>query len=71
MSLFFTDLKNMFNKLHLVTNFNKPKIGDKTIFYRDFYNKVILYKSEDDKNKDPENLIKTIVPNKLEFIVLN
>jgi hypothetical protein len=70
MTLFFTDLKNMFNKLHLITNINKPKIGDKTIFYRDFYNKVILYKNEDDKNKDPENLIKTIVPNKLEFIEL-
>ena len=70
MSLFFTDLKNMFNKLHLVTNINKPKIGDKTIFYRDFYNKVILYKSEDDSDKEAENLIKTIVPNKLEFIEL-
>jgi len=70
MSLFFRDLKNMFNKLHLITNINKPKIGDKTIYYRDFYNKVILFKSEDDKDKDAENLIKKIIPNKLEFIEL-
>ena len=64
MSLFFTDLKNLFNKFYLITNTNKPKIGDKTILYRDFYNKIILNNNKEDKN----NLIRKLVPNKFAFI---
>ena len=67
MSLFFSDLKKIFNKFYSLTNFNKPKIGDKTIQYRDFYNKIILYNNNDEKE---ENIIRKIVPNKFAFIEL-
>ena len=74
MSLFFNELKNLFNKFYLITNINKPKIGDRTIQYRDFYNKIILHKKNDnetdDKDKDQENLIRKIIPNKFVFIEL-
>ena len=66
MSLFFTELKNLFNKFYLLTNINKPKIGDKTIQYRDFYNKIVLYKN----NEKKENLIRKLIPNKFIFIEL-
>ena len=46
MSLFFNELKTFFNKFYLVTSTNKPKIGDRTIQYRDFYNKIVLYKNK-------------------------
>ena len=67
MSLFFTDLKKLFNNFYLITNINRPKIGDKTILFRDFYNKIILYNYDD---KDKENPIRKIVPNKFVFIEL-
>ena len=70
MSLFFTDLKNLFNKFYLLTNINKPKIGDKTIQYRDFYNKIILYNNNNNNNEDKDNLIRKLVPNKFAFVEL-
>ena len=73
MTLFFNELKSLFNKLYMVTNYNKPKIGDKTILYREFYNKVILYNNNEDKDKDKDNIIRKIVPNKFVFaeIIIN
>ena len=72
MSLFFNELKTLFNKFYLVTSVNKPKIGDRTIQYRDFYNKIVLYKNNDSKSdeKDKENLIRKLIPNKFVFIEL-
>ena len=64
MSLFFTDLKNLFNKFYLITNINKPQNGDKTIQYRDFYNKIVLNINKDDRN----NLIRKLIPDKFAFI---
>ena len=68
MTLFFKELKNLFNKFYLIVNFNKPKIGDRTIQYKDFYNKIILSNITDDKNR--ENLIRKLIPNKIAFIDL-
>ena len=81
MQLFFNELKHMFDKLYLVTNFNKPRLGDKTILYREFYNKIILHKKKEEKNVEPDNekeknterdnnedIIRKLVPNKLAFI---
>lgn len=72
MSLFFNELKTLFNKFYLVTSINKPKIGDRTIQYRDFYNKIVLYKNNDNESdeKDKENLIRKLIPNKFVFIEL-
>ena len=49
-SLFYDTLKSLFNKFHELTNINKPKIGDKTILYSEFYYKIVLYKLEKPKN---------------------
>ena len=72
MSLFFKELKNLFNKFYLITSINKPKLGDRTIQYRDFYNKIILYKNNNSINNSDEkdNLIRKLVPNKFVFIEL-
>ncbi len=66
MSLFYNNLKNIFNKFHAITNVNKPKNGDKTILYAEFYYKIISYQFEDGK----ENLIRKLIPNKFSFIDL-
>ena len=66
MSLFYNNLKRMFNKFHEINNINKPKNGDKTILYSEFYYKVVLYQYEDGK----ENLIRKLVQNKFAFIDL-
>ena len=66
MFLFHDSLKMIFNKFHALTNFNKPKNGDKTILYSEFYYKIVLYQFEDGK----ENLIHKLVPNKFSFIDL-
>ena len=65
-SLFYDNLKSLFNKFHELTNINKPKIGDKTILYSEFYYKIVLYKFEDGK----ENLIRKLVPSKFSFVDL-
>ena len=66
MTLFYDELKSIFNKFHSITNFNKPKIGDKTILYSEFYYRIVLYKFEDGK----ENLIRKLVQNKFSFVDL-
>ena len=66
MSLFQETLKNLFNKFHSITNINKPKLGDKTILYSEFYYRIVLYKFEDGK----DNLIRKLVQNKFAFIDL-
>ena len=43
MTTFSDKLKSIFNKFHEVTNINKPKNGDKTILYRDFYYRIVLF----------------------------
>ena len=66
MTLFYDELKSIFNKFHSITNFNKPKNGDKTILYSEFYYRIVLYKFEDGK----ENLIRKLVQNKFSFVDL-
>ena len=66
MSLFYDTLKTLFIKFHSITNINKPKNGDKTILYSEFYYKIVLYQFEDGK----ENLIRKLIPNKFSFIDL-
>ena len=66
MSVFYDKLKSIFNRFHALTNINKPKNGDKTILYREFYYRIVLYKFEDGK----ENLIRKLIQNKFSFIDL-
>ena len=66
MSLFYDRLKIMFNKFHDVNNINKPKNGDKTILYSEFYYKIVMYNFEEGK----ENLIRKLIQNKFAFVDL-
>ena len=66
MTTFSDKLKSIFNKFHEVTNINKPKNGDKTILYRDFYYRIVLFNFDDGK----ENLIRKLIQNKFSFIDL-
>ena len=66
MTLFQDTLKKLFNKFHAITNINKPKIGDKTILFSEFYYRIVLYQFEDGK----DNLIRKLVQNKFAFIDL-
>ena len=66
MELFYDSLKSIFNKFHEITNINKPKNGDKTILYSEFYYRIVLYKFEDGK----ENLIRKLIQNKFSFVDL-
>ena len=66
MTLFYDELKSIFNKFFSITNINKPKNGDKTILYSEFYYRIVLYKFEDGK----ENLIRKLVQNKFSFVDL-